>query len=203
MDPATGLSTNGTTTYSFYAISNTTPLKATLVWSDYPSATAASKNLVNDLDLTITGPTGTVYRGNGGTSADRTNNVESVDIKTPGTGTYTITVKGYNVPHGPQPYALVVSGAVTNVNPTAITTIADLKSRADGIVVRLTGKSVSAGSDQLKGRFYIEETDRSSGIRVQFGPGGGPTISPGQVVSVTGTLTTVDGERMLIDPIVY
>jgi len=40
---------------------------------------------------------------------DRTNNVVGVDIKYPDSGDYTITVSGYNVPYGPQPYALVVS----------------------------------------------------------------------------------------------
>jgi photosystem II stability/assembly factor-like uncharacterized protein len=47
------------------------------------------------------------------TPADRVNNVEGVDIDTPATGNYTIRVAGYNVPQGPQPYALVISGDIT------------------------------------------------------------------------------------------
>ena len=43
------------------------------------------------------------------TNADRTNNVVGVDIEYPVSGEYTVRVKGYNVPYGPQPYALVVS----------------------------------------------------------------------------------------------
>ena len=43
------------------------------------------------------------------TTRDRTNNVETVDISLPAPGTYQVKVKGYNVPHGPQPYALVVT----------------------------------------------------------------------------------------------
>jgi len=51
------------------------------------------------------------------TSADRVNNVVGVDIDTPSPGNYTIKVEGYNVPQGPQPYALVISGDVTETQP--------------------------------------------------------------------------------------
>ncbi|HPJ71301.1 MAG TPA: S8 family serine peptidase, partial [bacterium] len=40
---------------------------------------------------------------------DRTNNVETVDIDLPAPGVYTLRVRGYNVPCGPQPYALVAA----------------------------------------------------------------------------------------------
>ncbi|MFH1037702.1 MAG: S8 family serine peptidase [PVC group bacterium] len=40
---------------------------------------------------------------------DRTNNTVGVDIDYPDPGNYTVTVSGYNVPYGPQPYALVAS----------------------------------------------------------------------------------------------
>src|SRR3972149_8205734 len=47
---------------------------------------------------------------NTATLADRVNNVEGIDIASPATGVYTIAVSGYNLPQGPQPYALVLSG---------------------------------------------------------------------------------------------
>ena len=47
------------------------------------------------------------------TSFDRVNNVLGLTIDSPATGTYTIRVSGYNVPYGPQPYALVISGNVS------------------------------------------------------------------------------------------
>jgi hypothetical protein len=102
-------------------------LKATLVWTDFPSTPAASINLVNDLDLEVTGPAGT-FAGNvfaGGVSqpggtADRRNTVEQVLLATPGPGLYTIIVRAANVPVGPQPFALVVTGnAVLNQPPIA------------------------------------------------------------------------------------
>lgn len=97
-----------------YTVAPGAPFKATLVWTDYPAAPAADKTLVNDLDLTVTGPDGKVVMGNhmlGGT-VDRTNNVENVVIAQPQAGTYTVTVKAHNVPQGPQRFALVVSGKV-------------------------------------------------------------------------------------------
>ncbi|MGF1668415.1 MAG: S8 family serine peptidase [Acidimicrobiia bacterium] len=100
------------------------PVKVTLVWSDYPAAPGASSTLVNDLDLVVTAPNGTVHRGNrfsggwsvtGGT-ADRVNNVENAYLQTAAGGTWTIQVRGHDVPFGPQPFALVVDGATGTIN---------------------------------------------------------------------------------------
>ena len=44
------------------------------------------------------------------TSYDRVNNVVGLSIDNPPVGIFTVLVSGYNVPNGPQPYALVVSG---------------------------------------------------------------------------------------------
>ena len=91
-----------------------------LAWTDFPSTPAAGVNLDNDRDLTVSGASGT-FLGNvfansqsttGGT-ADRRNNVEQVTILAPAAGSYTITVRAFNVPSSAQPFALVVSGAVT------------------------------------------------------------------------------------------
>jgi hypothetical protein len=54
-------------------------------------------------------------RGNDySTSFDRANNTLGLTLDNPAAGTYTITVSGYNVPQGPQPYALVISGDVAS-----------------------------------------------------------------------------------------
>ena len=116
---AGGLTTGGSQSYAYETCSAST-FKVTLVWTDYPGATLAAKELVNDLDLVITAPDGaTTYRGNvfsngwstTGGSADRTNNVESVYLQASAAGVWTITISGYNVPNGSsgkQGYALVV-----------------------------------------------------------------------------------------------
>ena len=133
VEETTGLSTNGSASYQFPTDGNTT-FKVSLVWSDYPSTEFVSAiifgvpleispgpNLVNDLDLEVTSPSGVVYKGNnfsGGWTqtdgtADRLNNVENVYIQSAEFGNWTVTVRGYNTPFGPQPYALVVDGAAT------------------------------------------------------------------------------------------
>src|SRR5262249_46378218 len=83
------------------------------------SPPAASINLENDLDLEVTGPSGT-FLGNAfaagqsiaGGSPDRLNNVEQVLLVDPAPGLYRITVRAFNVPSSAQPFALVVSGGV-------------------------------------------------------------------------------------------
>ncbi|NUQ75807.1 MAG: S8 family serine peptidase [Polyangiaceae bacterium] len=95
------------------------PFKVTLAWSDFPSTPAASPHLNNDLDLEVTGPGGSIYYGNvfaGGESApggseDRINTLEQVLLKNPAPGEYTVSVRSFNVPNGPQPFALLVMGA--------------------------------------------------------------------------------------------
>ncbi|MHB9145966.1 MAG: S8 family serine peptidase [Symbiobacteriia bacterium] len=121
-DSAHSLSTGDSQSYSVSVSDGSVPLKATLVWSDYPGSTSAGQALVNDLDLTVTSPTGKAYNGNDFTSpyndrVDHLNNVEQVIINNPEQGTYTFSVKGGNVPQGPQPYALVYSGTVGSANP--------------------------------------------------------------------------------------
>ncbi|MDA0524479.1 S8 family serine peptidase [Methanococcoides alaskense] len=107
---------------SYHLNNSSHPLKVTLVWTDKPSATFVGKNLVNDLDMVVTGPDGT-YLGNGG---DDTNNVEQVELSSPSTGWYTVTVNGTNVPNGSQPFAIVLSGPFSNdeIAPLSVTDLA-------------------------------------------------------------------------------
>ncbi len=96
------------------------PLKITLCWSDYPGTPVVTPNIVNNLDLTLTAPDFSVYYGNNfsngqsvsGGSSDNLNVIEGILINTPATGIYKLSVKGSEVPIGPQPYALVVTGAI-------------------------------------------------------------------------------------------
>ncbi|MFI4942836.1 MAG: Calx-beta domain-containing protein, partial [Burkholderiales bacterium] len=132
VDQTAGLATGGVASFT-YDVAAGTPLKVTLVWSDYPGDMAAFKMLVNNLDLEVSGPGGAFYRGNvfgGGWSiagglVDDTNNVENVYVQTPAAGSWTVTVRGFNVPQGPQPFALVVAGQLDEPPPvTHVLTIA-------------------------------------------------------------------------------
>jgi hypothetical protein len=105
--------------------SSAKPLKITLVWTDYPSATYAAVNLVNDLDLRVAAPGGANYLGNAfgggwsvlGGAADRRNNVECVYLANPPAGIYQIHIQAANTPQGPQNFALLYSGDL-GVAPT-------------------------------------------------------------------------------------
>ena len=115
-DNNTGLSTSQSWNVSYEVSDSSEPLGVTLVWSDYPAAPSAGITLVNNLDLAVSGPGGTYY-GNG--APDSRNNVEDVELILPSTGAYTIFVNGTNIPQGPQPFALVISGALDALPPSA------------------------------------------------------------------------------------
>jgi hypothetical protein len=113
-------SSGETRSFPFTVTTGSVPFKVTLVWTDFPSTPAANPHLNNDLDLDVVGPGGTfhgnVFAGGQSTtggSADRRNNVEQVLLLTPATGSYTVTVRSFTVPNGPQPFALVVTGGET------------------------------------------------------------------------------------------
>ena len=117
-DDTTGFaqgSTNETHTYNF-SVGTGMAFKATLAWTDFPSTPAAMPHINNDIDLEVTGPGGT-YFGNvftagqstTGGAADRINTLEQVVLNTPTAGTYTVKVRSFNIPNGPQPYSLVVT----------------------------------------------------------------------------------------------
>ena len=86
-------------------------VRAALCWYDEPG-----ERLVNDLDLTLTGPApappvhGNHVPGHPERPGvpDRVNTVEVVDVDGLAGGTWVLTVRGENVPQAPQPFALVV-----------------------------------------------------------------------------------------------
>jgi hypothetical protein len=150
VEEGTGLSTGGS--QNFTVNSTGGPLKITLVWSDYPSTESASVNLVNDLDLTVTNGSST-FRGNvfsggwsaTGGSADRRNNVENVYIFSPGSS-YTVTVSGFNVPNGPQKFALVVDGGTIGAPPPPTPTNTPPPSNNTGFLSP-TAQAAASGGD--------------------------------------------------------
>jgi hypothetical protein len=103
------------------------PLKITLVYTDVAGFPGAIPALVNDLDLEVVGPDGTLYRGNqfaAGESvpnaplADNLNNVEAVHLNQPLPGNYVVRVRARNVVEDArletaaidQDFAVVISG---------------------------------------------------------------------------------------------
>jgi hypothetical protein len=116
-----------TRTYNGTVPDATKPFRVTLAWTDAPGSTTASKELVNNLDLTVASGTnifkGNVFNGqystNGGV-ADGTNNVESVFLPAGKATNFTVTISaaqisadaitnGGSLPE--QDYALVIYNA--------------------------------------------------------------------------------------------
>jgi serine protease AprX len=164
VDQTTGLSTAGSASWIF-SVNAAKPVKVTLVWSDFASTETATKNLVNDLDLVLTAPNGTIYRGNvfsggwsqTGGSADRTNNVENVYVQSAATGTWTVQVSGYNVPNGPQLFALVVGGADSDLTAGGGITPPAGPSN-------LTATAISASRIDLS---WIDNSTNETGFRIE------------------------------------
>lgn len=116
-DHGRGLNTGQSWRWACSVVDASVPLAFTVAWTDYPGAPGHSPNLVNDLDLVVTSPSGKTYYGNGSAAEveprpDRANNVEKVVIAQPEVGRYQIRVRAYNVPRGPQEFALVYSGGI-------------------------------------------------------------------------------------------
>ncbi|MFH1211070.1 MAG: S8 family serine peptidase [archaeon] len=116
-DYSSNLSTSESVSYNFTVYNDSVPLKITLVWTDYPGEVGAAKELVNDLNLVVTASDGSVFNGNDvmnpfNDEYDDTNNVEQVNVSNVSVGSYLVNVSAFNIPNGPQGFALVVSGAV-------------------------------------------------------------------------------------------
>ena len=120
---AQGLSTAGSDTVNFNLLSNAAGLRVTLVWTDPPASasTGSAAAWINNLDLEVVAPGGTIYKGNvfsggvsiAGGSADSINNAEQVILTGPATGAWIARVKGTAVNSGLQGFALVISGDVS------------------------------------------------------------------------------------------
>ncbi len=160
VDNTDGLLTGEYVEYQVYIASNAIPVKAAVVWTDYPGNPNASVQLVNDLNLVVNDGVSS-YKGNvysagqsitGGTADDR-NVEECVRRNTPSTGIWTFRIEAANVPFGPQPFALVITGGLA----------------ADQGVV-LLDKATYSGSDDMH-------------VRIIDGDAAGP-------LTVTATSTT-------------
>jgi hypothetical protein len=125
-DQLNALSTLGTgdSVEAFIAVrSGAEPLRVTLAFSDAPAAVNATFAPVNNLDLQVVAPDGTVYRGNvfaggvsaSGGSADAINSVEQIRILNPAPGRWRVRVLASAINQGPQGFAVVSSGVVDDV----------------------------------------------------------------------------------------
>jgi hypothetical protein len=120
VDQTEGLGHGQMIEYQVNVVDAQSALEVALCWSDYPGNPVGGVQLVNNLNLTVTNGVetykGNVYLngfGNPNTGNYDSRNVEeAVLVKIPSVGLWTIRVEGFNVPIGPQPFALAITGGV-------------------------------------------------------------------------------------------
>jgi hypothetical protein len=126
VDQRSGVVTGSVVTRA-YDVAAGTPLRATLVWSDYPASLTAATARVNELRLEVVDPSGTIWfqkidpasglpvmTGNPADAHDALNTSERFVFPNPVAGRWAVRVVGADVPMGPQPFALVVHGDLTD-----------------------------------------------------------------------------------------
>jgi subtilisin family serine protease len=94
-----------------------TPFKATLTWTDPAAEPGSAQTLVNDVNLIVETPGGSIYYGNhflGKNAPDRINNVEQVVLSAPQAGEYTLRVSGATIRRN------TVSGSIAPVQDYAL-----------------------------------------------------------------------------------
>ncbi|MEO8678124.1 MAG: CARDB domain-containing protein [Vicinamibacterales bacterium] len=195
-DETTPLATGSSATFTFDVSNPGLPFKATVAWTDYPSSASATVNLVNDLDLTVVAPDGTTYRGNAfaggwsvaGGAPDRLNNVENVYVFAAQAGTWSVTVSGYNVPVGPQPFALVVDTGSQGGSTLPIVRV----SAADNTA---TEAGLSSGAIRVS-----RSGETAASLTVFYAVTG--TATPGSdYVALTGSVTIPEGASEALVPV--
>ena len=198
--------------YVFNVTYANSQLKAVLAWSDYRGSRFASKALVNDLDLEVESPDGTVYLGNdfaNGRSTttgtkDDINNLEVVLIDMAMKGIWTVRVKdAYHAGSGVQPFAIAVSGqGVNDLRPdpqvVANSMLLNVTIPQVGDQVRLTtqvfnGGNIKAESVDLAFMVDGTELDRST---VDINPGASRQSTWYWTPQQSGTTTL----ELVIDP---
>jgi len=138
-------------TYSLTVPPATAKLKVTLVWDDKGGTAQAGGALINDLDLALVDPSAnqvlpwvlnpmnpSIVATHG---ADHTNNVETVEITNPASGSWTALVTGYNIPNGPQKYSLIFTP--DSINGTQAARSVDIRKEQD--TSANPGQSLSIG----------------------------------------------------------
>jgi subtilisin-like proprotein convertase family protein len=123
-DAVDHLSTGESWTTTVSVQSSSEPFRVTMVWTDPPGTGGCDPCHVNDLDLIVTAPDGTIYRGNQFTGAwsapnpagrDAINNVENAFVDSPMTGQWQIEVTSVSTAQNPQnlsgqDFAVVMTG---------------------------------------------------------------------------------------------
>lgn len=130
VDQTEALQIGQSSSYNVVVAAGESELKVTMAYPDPPGTTSSTLHRINDLNLKVTSPTGTVYWGNNGLNAgnystsggtaNTVDTVENVFIQNPAAGTWTVEVSAAEInqdaytatPAADAVFALVVTGAM-------------------------------------------------------------------------------------------
>ena len=192
VDQTTGLITGQAIDYKIRVNSNAAPLRILMTYSDYPAFPNANPALVNNLNLQVTAPNGSVYKGNvfsvfslgeslpNSGSFDTRNPIEGVIVSSPGAGDWTLHVEAANVPAGPQPFALV---AVADIDLGFGDIRLDKTVYSESDTIRIEVHDTNAASVIANLRSTIETTPEPVTL-TQTAPGSG--VWRGQILTAFG-----------------
>lgn len=184
VNESTPLTLSQVATYTVTVPAGETELKVTLVYPDPPGTPSATRHRVNDLDLEVSAPGGTLYRGNNGLNAgnfstaggtaNTVDTVENVFLQNPAAGTWTVRVRASEInqdaylvtPVADAVFALVVTGATGGGTPGDTTPpTASLTAPAAGATVSGTVSLTCSATDNVavtNVEFFVDGVLRGS-----------------------------------------
>ncbi|TLZ58217.1 MAG: hypothetical protein E6K17_01530 [Methanobacteriota archaeon] len=192
VDQTSGLITGQSIDYKIKVNTNAVPLRIVMSYSDYPAFPNSNPALVNNLNLQVTAPNGSVYKGNvfatfamgeslpNAGSFDTRNPIEGVIVNSPGAGEWTIHVEGANIPAGPQAFAVV---AVADLDPGYGDIRLDRKLYSESDTIRIEVHDTNAPSVSVNVRSTVETTPEVVAL-TQTAPSSG--VWRGQILTAFG-----------------
>jgi hypothetical protein len=191
---------------------STQPLKITLTYTDVPAFPGAVPALVNDLDLEVIGPNGSLYRGNqfhngesiaDAPAADRLNNVEGFLLWEPPPGLYTIRVRAVKVAADAridtfdvdQDFALIISTQPASPGTGIVSLNRPAYRTGDAINVQLMDESLAG---QASASVTIKSTVEAAGENLRLNAAGTYGLFTGSIAIATGQ-AIADGKLQVAD----
>ncbi len=135
----------------YFIVPDNDPVTVSLAWDDFEATLNANPTLINNLDLELVAPSGTLWRpwvlnpasptALATRGVDNRNNQEQVQVPAPEIGTWIVRVRGTTVPQGPQDYTLVCEGC----QPL---TVGACQSTLDGTASAMTADNATASGQE-------------------------------------------------------
>jgi len=147
------ISASGVTdTYTYHVPEDASEFKVSLAWDDYAATAFAVNALVNDLDLQVQAPGGTIIYPFSldpsnpenlatATGPNTRDNQEQVVVQNPAAGVWMVRVRGTSVPQAPQSYALAYSHELGIPDCSQVVVNGDFES--------VTGNWTLSGADRV------------------------------------------------------